>query len=112
MLVKVKVKATGNVQVITKKAYEFAKKLYVYLGDAPKDADLHEYGDQQTPTATSQVVSITESLPNKQTTVTSSQKGVESGAEPVVFNQAPVTEPKRRGRKPNQISSSTAVAEV
>jgi hypothetical protein len=110
MLVKVKVKATGNTQVITKKAYDFAKKLYVYLGEAPKDSDLAEYqpAQQVTTTTTTQPVTVTLSSPNQQTTA-NSQSGEEKSAEVVVINQAQ----KKRGPKPkNQISSATATAEV
>jgi hypothetical protein len=111
MLVKVKVKATGNTQVITKKAYDFAKRLYVYLGEAPKDSDLAEYqpAQQVTTTTTTQPVTVTLSSPNQQTTANNSQPGEEKSAEVVVINQAQ----KKRGPKPkNQISSATAAAEV
>jgi hypothetical protein len=107
MLVKVKNKANGNVQVITLKAYNLAKKRYQFIGNAPEGSDLD---GQSAEVETKQVQqSEIQESPNLTTTA---RKEEEKGAEAVV-GSAP-KEKGKPGRKPkseNQISSPAPAVE-
>lgn len=102
MLVKVRNKATKLTQVITKKAYDLAKKRYEYLGTAPEGSDLDGQISEEQPTQTIQA------SPNLTTTAKQEE---EKGAEAVVVSEAPKV-PAKRGPKPkNQISSPSPSVE-
>jgi hypothetical protein len=96
MLVKVKSKASGNVQCITQKAYNLAKRRYDFLGNCEDGADIY---NPDGPAETQQVE--TQESPNLTTTAPKEDAKV---AEAVVSKN-------KGGRPPKSISSVAASAE-
>jgi hypothetical protein len=106
MLVKVRSKATGNEGFITPKAYNLAKKSYVFLGNAEDGADLYD------PNQSTQTQSVTQSQVQSEQNQTESQSpNPKAQVDEKESVAAPVEDKKQRGRKSKKTSSQNATVE-
>jgi hypothetical protein len=92
--VKVKVRSTGNVAIVTPRAYELQDKLFVFIANVQVDEDGNEIQPVAAPKAEPKTLQVSttsdEESPNAQTT------GSESGVAPVVVSAG-----RKPGRKSN-----------